>query len=539
MMMMDFTRSWRARRTVRDPQAQGSALLLGLMTFSASTLIYLGAITTIFNGQLWVASVQRSSRAIQLAHSGVEYALWEINYGGKDFQAPDWTEPTSTNPCTNLCRYQHPLGGGQVDVTVNRMANPQGNWTITSGGTSQTTTRTVGVTVPAGSQPGLFDHALYTSGGDRSDANIYLNRNTLVDAYNSNNGTYGGSNVLNDKAIVRTDSIPTSDSLWASSATPWNAGAIVLGGDSLLGLKAQVKGILQLRKRSVSEPLGSDLDSGYVLYPAPMNAADHGITTIIDGGTPGVTDQPIGYQPRNGPAPGTTALAPAVNTVTRICPGVTKAYSEMTIGGATLVIGCTNDATDPDYSIARCDLSAYASCVTRNPAFKVRISTGNDALNVSQYALIVTTAGGLQGKILVYSPTDLYYAPVRTNGGYWGLKIASDGIYNRVKKAPGTNNYDPSKLAIYGGQAGIEDTSGFDTSTTFYGVIFSPHTTLEIAGGSNGKATFYGALNLKKIDTNTSPADFHWDEALKNAFPPAQGCNPPNCKPNQGSWTLQ
>ena len=74
---------------------------------------------------------------------------------------------------------------------------------------------------------------------------------------------------------------------------------------------------------------------------------------------------------------------------------------------------------------------------------------------------------------------------------------------------------------------------------TFYGVIFSPHTTLEIAGGSNGKATFYGALNLKKIDTNTSPADFHWDEALKNAFPPAQGCNPPNCKPNQGSWTLQ
>jgi hypothetical protein len=144
------------------------------------------------------------------------------------------------------------------------------------------------------------------------------------------------------------------------------------------------------------------------------------------------------------------------------------------------------------------------------------------------------------GQIVVRSPLELYYQS--TNG--LGLNIRSGGIVNQVTKGSGASlTNDPSKLAIYGGEVGNDYQTLFATTTPFYGVMFDPQAKVKFE--NTAALEWYGALNVKRIDTGTATVRVHWDEALSQAFPGTGGgvagaCSAATpCKPKAGTWSFE
>lgn len=557
-------------------ESRGSMLLASMMTVSFGVLIVLGMVTATLSERVSTQQIVAQANALQRAHSGVEYALWEINYSGANYSAAtDGTEANWTNPVANQYEYR-----GLANTTVTVTDDGVADIAVASQGRSSSVNRTMSVTVPnpggGAGVPGLFAYGLYAYGPDVTQASIYLNKNVTMDGYDSDVGVWNAA--TNSQAvIVRSGSTPSYNSFWAS-VSPETAGAIVLDGDAIT--KAKVKGTVQLRKKMSGETLAPNhvFDPGFVFYPeGPVETAAakaaHGVTglplDILDYQDASITDQRAPYTAKDGLNPGITSLSVVSGTNRRICPGQQRAYNRINITGANLIVGCTLDTSDPYYgaggncgaSVLNLVTGTSAACASSDPTALVTLSTGGATTAGLDGALRVwcsgvgcsttTGAGGTAtGRIVVYNPLELYYAPVTSPcvaPCVSGLRISSGGIVNRMVKGGVTNNFDPSKLAIYGGEWGTEDTSSFYTNpnlTSFYGVVFNDMSHWSFNGTDT--LNFYGGMNVRQINTKTTPINFHWDADFnETSFPGTGGggpgaCAPPGdpCKPKAGTWSL-
>lgn len=558
---------------VQPEESRGSMLLASVMTVSFGVLLFLGMVSSTMSEKLRTEQVVQTARALQLAHTGIEYALWEINYGENDFTAP-WTADGANRwrclPATPTCP-----GSGMMNVLVDKDpdldANPAtGNWTITSSGTNQGMTRRVSVSVPplnlGPATPSIFNQMMYTRNG-----NIYLKAtgggSIVLGGYNSST-----SDPLGDPAaaelLVRSDQTPwhetSCDSDPASCAGRDNVAAVIFEGNVTANVKVVTRDptVGEAASKLLNEAL-----SGYFIHPGVTWGGLTEQDTNSGGIVYSVKSKPSNY------GDGAYVLRPGDTGV--ICPGETLNASEVYVEGATMVLGCTLGGAYPcDSYPAKYDPRdgqfhpcSYFDSTILDPAVlaqkKVTILTGDGGLysmgvvpgdpysaSGSGYALVVRADpnnSAVKGEIRVYNKTEIYYDQPGAGGGSLlglppgdnGLYIGSGGMVNTVLTTAG--KVDPSALVIYGGASTLTDNSHFATSAPFYGAIFSPRS--NIVFENSALLELYGSLNVQQIRTNSN-VKIYWDKALKAAFPGQDGggtcsSNAQNCRrPIPGTWTL-
>jgi len=538
------------------------------MTVAFGTLLFIGLVNTTLGERMKTERTIDTAQALQLARSGVEYALWEMNYGGNDWDdGLVWTDPLGDGK--KVATFPG-LGADQNDTLVVEVDQTQTPWRVTSNGTSQSLTRTVGVSVPAptggGGLPRYFDHLMYTREG-----NLYIGGGVTANSYNSSTGGSSSS-----PTVIRTDAPPQRVTDWRdrTGAGRKNAGALVLDEGAIM-TNAQIR----MRLPNAGEPSSGYEQPGYALYPwigsyskksgytddedAMFTA--HALSTTCEAngssicGVPASTE-PLTYEPKDdGQIPGTMAGMDPLgdpwidefNTIktsgtARICPGESIAPTTVKVTNGTLVLGCANQA-ECDQDCGGADPEAPIQIYTGyEDGYGDPVMFGYDPITFGDYYWSYPGALGVYGtgQIVVHTPTDIYY----NDSSALGLYIGGSGIDNQVLNGAGTPG-DPTQLVFYRNEcAGCFWTTGYDNefaaSTTFYGAIFDPGARALFTNGA--AMDFRGALNVEKVDTGSATVNFYWDEYLDTVFSGAEGggaCTPEDpdnnpCKPQAGSWSF-
>ncbi|MFH0839710.1 MAG: hypothetical protein V1883_01680 [Candidatus Omnitrophota bacterium] len=137
-----------------------------------------------------------NAAALYLAEAGVDYSIWEINYGGADFSG--WTGDPAIEATKSINNIQDSDGNiyGNVNISVYNFG--QNIVTVRSAGTFTSLTgpqvsRTIQVILK---EHKLFNYAILTSEG------IDMSGSVTIDSYDSAQGPYGGSNVFQNGDIV-------------------------------------------------------------------------------------------------------------------------------------------------------------------------------------------------------------------------------------------------------------------------------------------------------------------------------------------------
>ncbi|MBN1872528.1 MAG: hypothetical protein JW800_08150 [Candidatus Omnitrophica bacterium] len=140
----------------------------------------------------------RNLDALQLAEAGVDFAIWEINYGGADFSTGDgWS---GTNPMTNtIDDFQDSSGNVYGDVIVyvydhgSDFVTVMADASVDPGISGPPISRQVYVKLE---EHTIFDHALLAQ-DDIDVAGL-----GSIDSYDSSLGPYGGTNIGEDGDII-------------------------------------------------------------------------------------------------------------------------------------------------------------------------------------------------------------------------------------------------------------------------------------------------------------------------------------------------
>ena len=134
--------------------------------------------------------------ALYLAEAGIDYALWEINYGGADFSG--WAGDPVTEVTKSINDFQDSDGNiyGDIDISVYNFG--QDIMIVRATGTLNSLTgpavsRVVQVFIK---RHHLFKYAILT------EQNISMSGNAKTDSYDSTSGAYGGSNISDNGDIV-------------------------------------------------------------------------------------------------------------------------------------------------------------------------------------------------------------------------------------------------------------------------------------------------------------------------------------------------
>jgi Tfp pilus assembly protein PilX len=171
-------------------QEKGSILAIALLV-SVFLVILAIPFVTKFSGRMRATEKSyRGLAAVNLAEAGIERGIWEMNYGN----ISTWSGTTSQRTLA-LSGVQASGGAvvGNIAVTVFNpaVANPVIESTGTVAWTgSSTLSRTLRVVLQTTGAPSLFNYGFFANG------NVNLSNNALVDSYDSQNGAYGGANIL-------------------------------------------------------------------------------------------------------------------------------------------------------------------------------------------------------------------------------------------------------------------------------------------------------------------------------------------------------
>jgi len=168
---------------------KGTILIAVLIMILFMSLLVATLLLLVTQARILGERYNNSTQAIELAESGVEYAIWEMNYGNNDFKGVDgWS---GTNPKTKTINDFHDGGGniyGNISISV---TDPMtADQKIVSTGTVIPNTgpaisRIVRVEVKG---QAYFRHGILTSG------TIKMSGGAFTDSYNSVTGGTGLGN---------------------------------------------------------------------------------------------------------------------------------------------------------------------------------------------------------------------------------------------------------------------------------------------------------------------------------------------------------
>ncbi len=538
-------------------------LLLALAVIAAGLLILTGATSSTLTQQVRTTQTALLRDARVIAHSMLDVAMNEINYGGKDYKTADgWQNNGTTHTYTTTSLAPGMTGTVTVqDDTV----NPIG---ITGkGDTAQGVAQSMTVTVPqpAAPQPGRFYYGVYTKNNVMLLTAPKGSPGIFVDAYDSTNGSYGAVNG-NQKLSVELSGDGTNPARYIG----WNSAPVLLDFNLQ---KTQAEGIVATGavtvygKLTVGTP-GSDEQAailaagtqqwpGYAIYDSTV-----GGDVVINGSyflDPRTA--PLTFsQPTKDPTlfdsatPSTTIdtqfFGPGKITTYQVCandPPHLRKFDTVILQGVALVLGCdaaSSDPADPE----SCNYVSYdldgnqRSCsgIGGDPTGRVAILVGSQSSS-SPWALQIASVSGNSSQVIAKNPVTMYMNPTQSGGG---VSIGSNGIRNDVLKNVGTVNQtvDPAAFQI-NGLSGLQSTNEFKTAMPFYGAVYDEYGDWKIQ--TNGGAV-YGAFNARSFSTDGS-TDFklHHDNALNNVGGGggggSSGCDPANnspCLPIAGSFQV-
>jgi len=148
------------------------------------------------NARLVNERYHENAIALYLAEAGVDYAMWEINFGGADFT--DWSGNPATEATKSINNFQDESGHIYGDISIAVYNFGQDIVTVRATGTFNSITgpqlsHTVQVFLK---KHKLFTYAILTSEG------IDISGSAKTDSYNSALGSYGGSNIHQNGDIV-------------------------------------------------------------------------------------------------------------------------------------------------------------------------------------------------------------------------------------------------------------------------------------------------------------------------------------------------
>jgi len=560
-----------------EPQL-GATILLGLSLVSFALLGFLGSLSMTLGDQTRTQRVALSTSALELAHSGMEYTLWEMNYGGNNFQSIGPLTCTA-GPIYN-CNVS--LGGGTVTFEVDESdTTPPIVWTISSTGISGGVSHTLSIDVsPAAATPppGIFNFPIYAQNGQIFlEGNAGLGNELVVDGYDSSVGPYNPATRLpptdvatGDKLVtIIGDYLPFRLQSWMTEPEG-NRGsaaeAVVI--DRFVNLYTNVQG----RNNGAGESPGAlEEEPGFAIYDGIVSGGD--VEWLPVGGVTGAASQAtsdeavaVTYDFQSQPpdatySPGTWGSLTNFSMSSgsrRICPNddfypgivdenvaANRGLRSVLVTGGQLILGCTYSAPagDPRHCDTVVDdpspfVAAHAC--SGQAGLPLRIAVGGatvPSLRVEGTGKI-TVAGAGETFLHVHMPG---------TAGQHLFAIGAGGIDNQVTNMAGAP--DTSKLVIRGhGGISADNVGHFTTTQAFHGGIYAPETELRLEN-TTGAFDFFGSANIKALltDAATGRLGIHWDKALADAFPglvdpnPGGGCDPAGgnpCLPLQGSFQI-
>ncbi len=397
---------------------RGSALLAALC-FSTVLVISLGSYMTVCYRSLALSSrTVQGTRAIELAETGMEDALWALNKN-------DWSAWTITGSTATRTISGFTFDGGvtgSVSLRVTSYDGSAGTRTVTVTGTA---TQIDGSTIKrtltsSSSRAPLFVNAIAATTG-----RVRFKVAGTADSYDSSLGTYASQT-------------PGYSAIVASGSTSTSSATVQL-------TNAQIKGYVSTVSTGPSYST-----SGKLVGPTTPG------TTKID--TARISTSP--YQP-------------LFDEVTPTGAGTPLPSGNATIG--------TPGATSPSiYYTTDLTLNGSQTLTIDGP---VVIVVSGDLSITSSAKIRITTTGSLR---------------MHLSGD---MTINGNGIQN--------DTLLPKNLVLIS-TTNPYDTYGMDTNTTFYGVIYTPVSSITV----NKSQTIYGAIVAKAVTFNASPV-LHYDLDLR------------------------
>ncbi len=407
------------RRMVRGER--GSALLAALC-FATVLAVSLGSYMTVCYRTLALSSrTVQGTRAIQLAESGMEDALWALNKN-------DWSGWTISDTTATRTVSGFTFDGGVTGSITLRVTNYDGSAgadvtrTVTVTGT---TTQSDGSTISRSLTSSSSRAPLFVNAVAATTSRVRFRSAGSADSYDSSLGTYASQT-------------PGYSAIISSGSTSTSSATVQL-------TNAQIKGYVATVSTGPSYSTSAKL-----LGPTTP------VTTKID--TTRISTSP--YQP----------------LFDEVVP--TGAGTPLPTGSAT--IGTAGATTEELYYATDLILSGSQVLTINGPV--VIVISGDLSISSSAKIRIATT-----GSLRIHLSGD--------------LTINGNGIQNDTQL--------PKKLLIIS-TTNPYDTYGMATNTPFYGVIYTPVSSLTVSNSQ----TIYGAIVAKAVTFSASPV-FHYDLDLR------------------------
>jgi len=231
------------------------------------------------------ARTYRSNLALHLAESGVEEAIWEINYNSGAFLSTDGWSGTGTNPRIKTTSLTTALGENLGSYTVT-VTNPTSSTPLIKGvgqalyqAATLVDDRTVEVTLLVSNSP-TFDMAIF------ADETLVIDSNACTDSFDSSLGPYDGPNTNPSPGREHTNYNFNGDIGTNSTST----GAVELDsnahvyGDAFVGVDGDTDEVISVLSNSDISGTSSALSS-VVYMPSiigPTGLTDYGSITYND-----------------------------------------------------------------------------------------------------------------------------------------------------------------------------------------------------------------------------------------------------------------
>ncbi len=183
------------------------------------------------NARLLNERYYENAVALYLAEAGIDYAIWEINYGGADFS--DWAGNPATEATKSINNFQDSEGNIYGDINISVYNFGQDIAILCATGTLESITgppasRVVQVFIK---KHHVHTHAILT------EDNITMSGNAETDSYDSTEGPYGGSNMADNGDIVTNSNADPAVSMSGNATVNGDAntgtdGVITMSGNA-------------------------------------------------------------------------------------------------------------------------------------------------------------------------------------------------------------------------------------------------------------------------------------------------------------------